>query len=104
LHDVISHVHAIEKPGSSTEIPTIDFSCLLHTISTSQFYHYEGSLTTPPCSEGVSFLVAAKPVPLHVKDFNALKAVVKANSRFTQNTLGQESLLQLAADHLPATK
>jgi carbonic anhydrase len=61
-------------------------------------------LTTPPCTEGVSFLVAATPLPLHVASFNALKAVVKANSRFTQNTLGQENLLQRAADHLPTPK
>jgi hypothetical protein len=52
----------------------------------------------------VSFLVAAEPLPLHVKQFNALKAVVKANSRFVQNTLGQENLLRVAADNLPGDK
>jgi carbonic anhydrase len=102
LHDVLAHVHAIEAPGSSTALPTVDFAGLVHTVSTSDFYRYEGSLTTPPCTEGVSFLVAAAPLPLHVAPFNALKAVVKANSRFAQNTPGQENLLWRAADHLPA--
>jgi hypothetical protein len=93
-------VESIPHPGSVTKIPTLDFTRLVDHISNSQFYHYTGSLTTPPCSEGVTFLIAAHPLTLHVDMYNRLKAVVKANSRFAQNTLGQENLLRVSARNL----
>lgn len=100
ISDVISHVSAIQTPGTRTTIPSLDFSRLVHTIGTLPFYVYQGSLTTPPCSEGVSFMVAVHPILLHVNMYNALKAVVKANARFSQNDLGQMNLLEIGSGSL----
>jgi carbonic anhydrase len=100
LADIISHVQAIQTPGTRTTIPTLDFTRLIHTVGTLPFYAYQGSLTTPPCSEGVAFVVAAHPIPLHVSAYNALKAVMKANARFSQNELGQQNLLEVASGKL----
>jgi hypothetical protein len=45
-------------------------------------------------------MVAAHPIPLHVSAYNALKAVVKANARFSQNALEQQNLLEAASGTL----
>jgi len=60
------------------------------------FFSYSGSLTTPPCSEGVTFLIATEPLAMGVDTFNAMKKVVKFNSRFAQNSLGEQNLLQVS--------
>ena len=55
---------------------------------------------TPPCTEGVLFLIMRKPLPLDVATYNALKSVMRFNSRYTQNGLGQPNLLVVAANDL----
>lgn len=63
-------------------------------------FRYSGSLTTPPCSEGVSWTVSAEPIQVDAKAFNAFKEVLKFNARYTQNNLGETNLLQNVADTL----
>jgi len=58
---------------------------------------YTGSLTTPPCAEGLQFFVTTEQLPIDVATFNKIKSVVGFNARFTQNTPGQDNLLSAAA-------
>jgi carbonic anhydrase len=44
-------------------------------------FRYEGSLTTPPCSEGVRWTVMAQPVAVAADRLEALAAVLRGNSR-----------------------
>ncbi|PSN63148.1 carbonic anhydrase [Corynespora cassiicola Philippines] len=91
------HLAAIAQPGTKTAIEAgLDFSALLSHIQTSDIFQYSGSLTTPPCSEGVTFLIARDPLPIDVDTFNEMKSIMKFNSRFTQNTLGAENLVAVA--------
>jgi carbonic anhydrase len=46
-----------------------------------QFYHYTGSLTTPPCTEGVSWNVIAEPIHISVEHLDAFHALYPANAR-----------------------
>ena len=48
----------------------------------------------------MTFLVTKDPLPLSVKTFNEIKAVVKFNSRYTQNSLAQENLVVVGAEAL----
>jgi carbonic anhydrase len=44
-------------------------------------YRYEGSLTTPPCSEGVQWMVMRDAVTLSQTQIDALAAAYEGNAR-----------------------
>ena len=90
----------IATPGTITTTGALDFAALIDHVQTTPLFQYTGSLTTPPCAEGLTFLVTQQPLPLNVVAFNAMKSVIKFNSRFTQNKLGEENLLVVGAGTL----
>jgi len=98
LTNVIQNIDQVVTPGTRTKTGALDFSAVINHVSTTPLFQYTGSLTTPPCAEGLTFLVTEVPLPLNVATFNKIKNVIKFNARFTQNTLGQTNLLQVAAD------
>lgn len=53
------------------------------------FFHYEGSLTTPGCGEGVSWQVMAEPVHLSAEQIAAFTARYENNSRPLQADNGR---------------
>lgn len=60
-------------------------------------FRYSGSLTTPPCSEGVSWLVMTTPVELSGTQLGALQNVFKGNNRPVQPLNGR----MLVEDNTP---
>ncbi|EEQ27770.1 uncharacterized protein MCYG_00658 [Microsporum canis CBS 113480] len=55
------------------------------------------NISTPPCSNKVSWYISASPLSLDVVTINAVKKVVKYNAGYTQNSPGRENLLEIAA-------
>ena len=53
------------------------------------WYRYDGSLTEPPCSEGVRWLVAAEPLQVDEAQLEQMKAVVRDNHRPIQPANGR---------------
>ena len=47
-------------------------------------YRYDGSLTTPPCSEGVKWMVLKTPIQLSAEQIGRFTAIVKGNNRPVQ--------------------
>ncbi len=58
-------------------------------------YCYDGSLTTPPCSEGVKWFVLTNPVALSAAQIAAFRAIVHGNNRPTQPLNGREVVTDL---------
>jgi carbonic anhydrase len=48
------------------------------------FYHYDGSLTTPPCSEGVKWYIRRTPTQLSKEQIAAFTAIYDHNNRPVQ--------------------
>ncbi|KAF2402687.1 carbonic anhydrase [Trichodelitschia bisporula] len=89
---------AIANPGTATPLgEAADMADIAKHITSTPLRAYAGSLTTPPCKEGVTFLLATEPLPLDVESYNAFKRVVKFNARFSQGALGEENLLRVFA-------
>ncbi|XP_061401525.1 putative carbonic anhydrase 3, partial [Musca vetustissima] len=65
LNDMMNRVPNVARYQSTTPVGTqMSLSMLLGDINTNQYYTYEGSLTTPDCSEAVTWTVF--PQPLYV--------------------------------------
>ena len=45
------------------------------------YFKYSGSLTTPPCSEGVTWVVLKNPITIEKSDLAALSALEGNNNR-----------------------
>lgn len=65
----------------------LDLSKLLPT--THEYYTYMGSLTTPPCTEDVRWIVMKKPVQLSQEQINIFARLYRNNARPIQPTSGR---------------
>ena len=54
-----------------------------------KYYGFNGSLTTPPCSEGVAWHVVEKPIELSKGQIAAFKKIFKSNARPVQPLNGR---------------
>lgn len=54
------------------------------------FFRYDGSLTTPPCTEGVKWHVIAQPMDASAKQIDTLSHFYRSNARPVQNLLGRK--------------
>jgi carbonic anhydrase len=52
-------------------------------------FRYDGSLTTPPCSEGVKWIVMTTPIQLSPQQIGAFRAIIKDNNRPIQPLHGR---------------
>lgn len=98
LETLFSSIEEIKAPGTVTKSKPLVMSELVDTIKTGNFQAYSGSLTTPPCTEGVSWMVATQKLKISTASYEKVRNVVKFNSRFTQNTLGQANMLSMGAE------
>ncbi|KAJ7919425.1 carbonate dehydratase [Mycena leptocephala] len=98
ISSVVLNLADVVDPGSVTTTGPLDFGPIADAVASLPLYQYAGSLTTPPCTEGVTFLVLARPLPLDVDTYNNIKAVLKFNARYSQNTPGKANLIQVAAE------
>lgn len=84
---VIAHLPATTGAHERVDRVPVDIDALLP--ASRQAFRYEGSLTTPPCSEGVEWLVMRAPVSVDNRQLDSLAAVLHHNNRDTQALHGR---------------
>ena len=87
LDKLIKAAPAHETPARLVAGVTFDPSKLLPAHL--GVYRFEGSLTTPPCTEGVHWHVATHPVAASAAQIGALHAILGDNARPTQPLHGR---------------
>jgi carbonic anhydrase len=79
---IVSTMPQQEGPSAPGD-PAIDPNQLLPIERA--YYHYEGSLTTPPCSETVDWLVLAHPIEVAEADIGRFAKLYPKNARPVQD-------------------
>lgn len=82
LEEILSNTPAGPGQEKVTDLP-VDASQLLPRDRS--FYHYQGSLTTPPCSESVNWVVMKEPIQASTQQIDAFKSRFRANARPVQD-------------------
>lgn len=102
ISNVFKYVESVAVPGSVGKTGPISFyrSGLGRIMEESRMFHYSGSLTTPPCTEGVTWSVVAWPLVVGLDQYNKVKKIMGFNARYTQNDIGEVNLLDAARQKL----
>ena len=83
--------HISAEPGTKT-VAGVSINAAALLPATHGFTAYAGSLTTPPCSEGVSWFVMKQPVSVSSAQIEAFRAIMPANNRPAQPLNGRMML------------
>lgn len=85
-------------PDESKQIKNVIVNAFDLLPNTKYTYRYEGSLTTPPCSEGVKWFVMTTPIEMSESQITAFKAILDGNNRPVQPLNGHELLVDTIKD------
>lgn len=73
--DLLQYFSKIQNAGQSVKVDGgFDPACLLPG-NTTEYWTYEGSLTTPPCFESVTWIVFKEPVEVTAEQIEAFRAL-----------------------------
>lgn len=67
--------------GKETTVKSVKINAADFLPADKNYYHYFGSLTTPPCSEGVSWVVIKAPLEASKKQIEQFEKIMHENNR-----------------------
>jgi carbonic anhydrase len=79
----------LPRQGESIHVDDLKLNLAAMLPTDKGYYAFEGSLTTPPCSEGVHWMVMKKPITLGAAQIKAFRRVFNANARPIQPLNGR---------------
>ncbi len=89
LATLFSNLPASKEASTDAKAPvSIDLAAVLP--KSHEAYVYSGSLTTPPCSEGVQWIVLSHPIQMSQDQINSFSTIFPDNHRPLQKLNGRE--------------
>ena len=82
LADAWAHLPAHETVETTVADVSVNAGAVLP--SDGRYHHYKGSLTTPPCSEGVRWFVLSQPITMSAAQIQKFEAAAAPNARPVQ--------------------
>nr|CAD7585914.1 unnamed protein product [Timema genevievae] len=83
--EIVSHLPRVVNPGTNARLKRpVNLDSLLPSIR-HLYFTYEGSLTTPPCSEVVTWIDFKQPILLSARQVNAFRKLRSEEGTLTQN-------------------
>jgi len=79
-------------PGKPVQLPDLLINAQDLMPGTEDFYVYSGSLSTPPCTEGVTWMVYSSPLSLSAEQADALARISGPNARPLQTRRDRDFL------------
>lgn len=80
IHDIANSAKQLRRPGSSKQVKAFPLSQFLPrsaNLRTTPYVNYKGSLTTPPCSENVDWIVLTdRTLTIHAREIVLLSKVL----------------------------
>lgn len=70
--------------GAKQQVGSVQINAERLLPQQAQHYNYAGSLTTPPCTEGVKWLVMDKPIQASRQQLETLQSVIRVSNRPVQ--------------------
>ena len=83
--------NAPKKANQNKEIKKVDVQQLVSNFNA--YYRLEGSLTTPPCTEGVMWIIGKEPITASKKQMDTFTKIIGKNNRPVQKTNGRAVLM-----------
>lgn len=83
-----------KQKGVETHYPSVNVDVDKLLPANRASYRYSGSLTTPPCSEGVRWIVMTTPIQLSAAQIKAFTDIIHDNNRPTQPLNGRAVLTE----------
>ena len=85
------YIDGMTVAEDAEQATTIDWAAMLPAARMT--YRYQGSLTTPPCTEGVNWLLMENPVELSAAQISAMTGAYEGNNRPVQPLNGRDLLI-----------
>ncbi|KAK6360032.1 hypothetical protein TWF696_001152 [Orbilia brochopaga] len=102
MERLATYLQSIGKVGDTVVATHVPLQGVRTAITNAKKFTYPGSLTTPPCTEGVTWYVSNTILDIAPKDYRAFKKVLGFNSRTLQADPGKQNIVEFAAQFLPS--
>ena len=79
----------LPRPGEKITVEGLHLDLARLLPADKGYYRFQGSLTTPPCSEGVQWIVLKQPLQLGANQIRAFQRIFKSNARPVQPLNGR---------------
>lgn len=85
-------------PSSAMNVNNLNLEDFLKSVDFRSYWNYNGSLTTPPCTEGIEWTVIETPIPISRSQFEHYEKLWAGDANYA-NGKGNNRVVNSISDH-----